>query len=397
MVIVCFLPSFKDILTGYTTREGLRRLGRAISNRKGFGHPNKGRSVLLTTDDNPLDHNEYLRSIDEMPKFVESPNYGTTSIEHYIRRLVTYLARVQSVTQSIAKGLTLRVCVKLDTKEWLRMYARLRNACEPTSCVHLPDPVMLTAAALAKDELDLVTEADVDDEMRTVAMRSISSLRNGLGLAGRADAVTARSQTTMLAMDFDIVAKTRSNTHTLWENLRNKRWYDLRRVTPDCSGNFSLALRSTLAAMRSMESMVNMIWPFSDVGTGSNIRSEIQGALKAMYVDPIIEIARMTSTAPIVNINHDLRLVGAGNRVLQKSSENFHGFHARGADIAREDAWWYTVPRFSSCSAKRWWQRVSWTTTRLEHGTRTSKPERSTARTSSRSGRTRVVSMFRPR
>ena len=350
-------------------------------------------SRLTTT----RDHNEYLRSIDEMPKFVESPNYGTTSIEHYIRRLVTYLARVQSVTQSIAKGLTLRVYVKLDTKEWLRMYARLRNACEPTSCVHLPDPVMLTAAALAKDELDLVTDADVDDEMRTVAMRSISSLRNGLGLAGRADAVTARSQTTMLAMDFDIVAKTRSNTHTLWENLRNKRWYDLRRVTPDCSGHFSLALRSTLAAMRSMESMVNMIWPFSDVGTGSNIRSEIQGALKAMYVDPIIEIARMTSTAPIVNINHDLRLVGAGNRVLQKSSENFHGFHARGADIAREDAWWYTVPRFGSCSAKRWWQRVSWTTTRLEHRTRTSKPERSTARTSSRSGRTRVVSMFRPR
>ena len=86
------------------------------------------------------------------------------------------------------------------------MYARLRNACELTSCMHLPNPVMLTAAALVKDESDLVTGADVDDEMRTIATRSINSLRNGLGLGGHPDAVTARSQTTMLAMDFDIVA-----------------------------------------------------------------------------------------------------------------------------------------------------------------------------------------------
>ena len=56
---------------------------------------------------------------------------------------------------------------------------------ELTSCMHLPNPVMLTAAALVKDESDLVTGADVDDEMRTIATRSINSLR---------------------AMDFDIVA-----------------------------------------------------------------------------------------------------------------------------------------------------------------------------------------------
>ena len=80
----------------------------------------------------------------------------------------------------------------------------------------------------------------------------------------------------------------------------------------------------------------DMIWPFSDVGSGFNIRTEIQGALKAKYVDPIIELARMTSRAPIVNINHDLRFVGAGNRVLQKRPENFHGCHAMGAYIALE-------------------------------------------------------------
>ena len=68
--------------------------------------------------------NEYQHSVDEMPKFMENPTTGTTvttPIEHYIRRLVTYLARVQSVTQSSEKGLTLRTYVKLDTKEWLCM------------------------------------------------------------------------------------------------------------------------------------------------------------------------------------------------------------------------------------------------------------------------------------
>ena len=51
-------------------------------------------------------------------------------------------------------------------------------------------------------------------------------------------------------MDFDLLATNRSNTHTLWESLRNKGWYDLRRITPDYNGNY--ALRSTLNALRSM-------------------------------------------------------------------------------------------------------------------------------------------------
>ena len=77
--------------------------------------------------------------------------------------------------------------------------------------MHLLDAVMLTAAALVEDKSDLVAEDGIDDEMRTVAMRSINNLRNGLGLGGRPDAVTARSQSTMLAMDFDLLAKSRSN------------------------------------------------------------------------------------------------------------------------------------------------------------------------------------------
>eukprot|EP00439_Symbiodinium_sp_Y106_P014420 s6249_g2.t1 len=98
-------------------------------------------------------------------------------------------------------------------------------------------------------------------------------------------------------MDFDLLATNRSNTHTLWESLRNKGWYDLRRITPDYNGNY--ALRSTLNALRSMVhdigkvdetrkatltvhvhlSMLsllvdNMIWPYSDVGTGASPRSD---------------------------------------------------------------------------------------------------------------------------
>ena len=100
---------------------------------------------MLTTERNI---NEYPRSIDETPKFIDNPNSGTAPSEHYIRRLVTYLARLQSVTQNSEKGLNLRVYVKLDTKQWLRMYSRIYHACELTTCMHLPDPIMLTAAAM---------------------------------------------------------------------------------------------------------------------------------------------------------------------------------------------------------------------------------------------------------
>ena len=95
---------------------------------------------------------------------------------------------------------------------------------------------LLAAAALVKDETDLVRSEDVNDQMRTNAMLSINNLRNGLG--GRPDAATARSHATVLCVEFDLMAKNRSNTHTLWESLRNKGWYDLHRITPDYNGNY---------------------------------------------------------------------------------------------------------------------------------------------------------------
>ena len=302
---------------------------------------------------------EYLHSIDETPKFVNSPTFGTTSIEHYVRILVTYLARLQSVTQSSAKGLTLRVYVKLDTKEWLRMYSRLYHACELTSCMHLPDPVMLTAATLVKDSDDLA--GDIEEEKRNTAMRAIRSLRNELGLGGRPDAAPARSQTTMLAMDFDPMAQNKASrtTTTLGESLRDKGWNELRRISPQFSGTYTCqGTRETLCSMvqaveemndiqkstltahihLSMQSVVvdNIVWPFSDVGCGVTLRLEAQQKLKATYVEPIIEIARMTARAPIININHDPRFVAAGSEEAKKVENNLTGFQAMGAYVALE-------------------------------------------------------------
>ena len=75
--------------------------------------------------------------------------------------------------------------------------------------MHLPDPVMLTAATLVKDGDDLA--GDIEEEKRDVAMRAIRNLRNE---RGRPDAAPARSQTTMLAMEFDLMAQNRASRTT---------------------------------------------------------------------------------------------------------------------------------------------------------------------------------------
>ena len=182
--------------------------------------------------------------------------------------------------------------------------------------MHLPDPVMLTAATLVKDSD--VLAGDIDQEN---AMTAIRSLRNELGLGGRPDAAPARSQTTMLAMNFDLMAQNKASrtTTTLGESLRNKGWNELRRISPQFSGTYNCqgtreTLCSTVQAVEemndiqkstltvhvhlSMQSVVvdNIVWPFSDVGSGVTLRLEAQQQLKATYVEPIIEIARRTGS-----------------------------------------------------------------------------------------------------
>ena len=162
------------------------------------------RSVLLTTERNI---NEYPHSIDETPRFIGNQTSGTAPIERYIRRLVTYLARLQSVTQSSEKGLNLRVYVKLDTKQRLHMYSRVYHEFELTTCMHLPDPIMLTAAAMVKSNDDLAV--DPDPERSNVALKAIRSLQTEMGLGGKPDAAVARAQTLVLATDFDLCANNR--------------------------------------------------------------------------------------------------------------------------------------------------------------------------------------------
>ena len=141
------------------------------------------------------DINSYPHSIDETPKFVDNPSSGTAPIEHYVRRLVIYLARLQSVTQNSEKGLNLKAYVKLDTKQWLRMYSRIHHACEIAACVHLPDPIMLTAAAMVRSDSDL--SVDSDPERSNKALRAIRKVQTEMGLGGKPDAAAARAQTTI--------------------------------------------------------------------------------------------------------------------------------------------------------------------------------------------------------
>ena len=73
---------------------------------------------------NNMTADEYLQSIDETPRFAANATEGTTPIEHYLRRLVTYLARLQSVAQNSENGLALKAYVHLDSRAWLRMFRR---------------------------------------------------------------------------------------------------------------------------------------------------------------------------------------------------------------------------------------------------------------------------------
>ena len=88
--------------------------------------------------------------------------------------------------------------------------ARLYHACELTSCTQLPDPVMLTAAAFVKDDDDL--NGDLNTEKRDAALRVVRTLRNELGLGGRPDSTPARSQATLSATDFDLMARNRNTS-----------------------------------------------------------------------------------------------------------------------------------------------------------------------------------------
>ena len=72
--------------------------------------------------------------------------------------------RIQSVTQNTDYGLALKVYVKLDIQEWLKMYSRLYHGCDLQPFENLPTPGMLTIAALVNSEDDM-KDPDGDGEI----------------------------------------------------------------------------------------------------------------------------------------------------------------------------------------------------------------------------------------
>ena len=76
------------------------------------------------------DPNHLPPAYDKTPKFAHNMEGGTAPIEHYVRRVVTYLARLQSVTQNTDYGLALKVYVNMGIRGWLQMYSRLYNGCD---------------------------------------------------------------------------------------------------------------------------------------------------------------------------------------------------------------------------------------------------------------------------
>ena len=316
------------------------------------------RSSLMTA---VRDCDEYPPTNDETPKFAVNHDVGTTSIQHYVRRLVTYLARMRSVLQSDEKGLNLQVYVKLNTKMWLRMYSRLYHALALVSCVHLPSPPMLTAAVMIEQGSDLVDGENISEESKITTMNELNGFRNNLGMGGKPDAVTMRSQPTILVQDFDILAKTRGTTHTLRENLIAHGWGEIYIVSPSLSMGAQYNYQNTKLTLESVEGTLNGLteeqvatvtlhyhlslqailienasFPFSDVGDGAQIRDRLQQQLKEVYVDPIIAAGKRTTRPPIVNINHDLRFVGTGSNYLSNKASVYSGFHALGLYIELE-------------------------------------------------------------
>ena len=147
------------------------------------------RGKLVHTLDNP---DVYTFAYDETPLYKPNETEGTLPIEHYVRRVVVYLGRLQSVTQNQSGGLNVRVYVKASTSMWLQMYARMYHGCGIGTCEHLPTPAMLTAAALVKTEDDLKkdendTYASASPEVkkeRTNVLLAANEIRNSLAIGG---------------------------------------------------------------------------------------------------------------------------------------------------------------------------------------------------------------------
>ena len=94
----------------------------------------------------------------------------------------------------------------------------------------------------------------------------------------------------------------------------------------------------TLHFHLSMQGVVmdSLSWPYSDVGNGAEIRAETQQRLKAVYVDPILEAAKMAARAPIINVNHDPRFIAVASNAGKAVNDRVTAFLAMGSYVALE-------------------------------------------------------------
>ena len=196
------------------------------------------RGKLVHALDNP---DSYIFAYDETPLYKPNENEGTLPIEHYVRRLVVYLGRLQSVTQNKSGGLNVQVYVKAGTSKWLHMYARMYHGCGIGTCEHLPTPAMLTAAALVKTEDDLKkdendTFASASPEVKKERMNVLQAakeIRDNLAIGGKPDATLVRTQHTFLAMDVEMYAHNKKTTFSLSEAFLHKGWRHLTKLSPE--------------------------------------------------------------------------------------------------------------------------------------------------------------------
>ncbi|CAE7337702.1 unnamed protein product, partial [Symbiodinium sp. KB8] len=117
------------------------------------------------------DPNHLPPAYDKTPKFAHNMEGGTAPIEHYVRRVVTYLARLQSVTQNTDYGLALKVYVNMGIRG-----------------NHNDEDV----------NMNIDNEATAAERQRENALRATKEMRRSLAIGGSADAVVFENLAIML-------------------------------------------------------------------------------------------------------------------------------------------------------------------------------------------------------
>ena len=326
------------------------------------------RGKILHAESDP---NHLPPAYDETPKFAPNMEDGTTPIEHYVRRVVTYLARLQSVTQNTDYGLALmKVYVKMNIRGWLPMYSRLYHGCDWEPCDHLPTPVMLTIAALVNSEEDMRgnhndedvnmntgNDVNAPDRHRENALKAAREMRRSLAVEVQMQlrcenrlhswVPTSRctSPTNRRHFHCPVRCKTKGwgNLATKFEPVDFAKSERVLEVLKEKIQALSEEQRSTVTVHihLCLQAVVceNLAVPLHE--SSMDARSNLESILKRVYVQHIAAILKLVPRPPIVMINHDKCFFAYAHKTLRQR-ENFVGYDAVGAYLA--GAWWFMAP-----------------------------------------------------